>query len=207
LLGQAQRQAADYEFERAAALLDQAQETDAGVPGLAAARTRLRDQQRKRSQAAAPEGDPGQTQARITQLLAEAKTAAEAGNLLAPPGDSAYDKYRAVRSLQPDNADARAGLAALPALARNRFEEALGANRLATARGTLEALSTLAPTDAALPEMRRRLARSLLGQAAERLGAGELKRAAEAFDQARAIDPTNPDLPAMQARLEQAGGG
>ena len=55
--------------------------------------------------------------------------------------------------------------------------------------------------------MRRRLARSLLGQAAERLGAGELKRAGEAFDQAREIDPTNPELPAMQARLEQAGGG
>ena len=67
-------------------------------------------------------------------MLVEAKTAAAAGNLLAPPGDSAYDKYRAVRSLDPDNPEARSGLAALPGLARERFEQALGANKLATAR-------------------------------------------------------------------------
>jgi serine/threonine-protein kinase PpkA len=206
-LAQAQRQAADYEFEQANDLLRLAEAADPQTPGLAAARGKLRELERKRGQAATPAPDNAERQQRIAQLLAEATAAAAAGNLLAPPGDSAYDKYRAVRALQPDNADARAGLAALPALARKRFEEAIGVNRLATARGTLEALSTLAPSDAALPEMRRRLARSLLGQAAERLGAGELKRASEAFDQAREIDPTNPELPAMQARLEQAGGG
>jgi serine/threonine-protein kinase PpkA len=206
LLGQAQRQMADFEFESAASLLDRAQQVDAGVPGLAAARTRLRDLERSRSPAAADPQNAAATQARIAQLLAEARTAAEAGNLLAPPGDSAYDKYRAVRTLDPENAQARTGLAGLPALAKQRFEEALGANRLLTARGTIEALSTLAPADSALPDMRRRLARSLLGQAAEKLGSNELKRAREAFDQARELDPTNPDLASMQARLEQAGG-
>ena len=206
LIGQAQRQLADFEFARAAALLDEAQAVDATAPGLATARTRLRELERKRV-VAEPDPASAVTQQRIAQLLSEAKAAAAAGNLLAPPGDSAYDKYRAVRSLDPANADARAGVAALPALAQQRFEEAIGANRLTTARGTIEALATLVPTDAALPEMRRRLARSLLGQAAERLGAGELKRAQEAFDQARELDPTNSELPAMQARLEQAGGG
>jgi serine/threonine-protein kinase PpkA len=208
-VAQAQRQMADFEFDRAAALLDQAQAVDAAAPGIAAARTRLRDLQRKREQAGPATLGSEATQQRIGQLLAEAKTAADAGNLLAPPGDSAYDKYRAVRSLDPDNAQARSGLAALPAIARERFEQALGANRLVTARGTIEALATLAPTDSALPDMRRRLARSLLGQAAERLGAGELQRAREAFDQARELDPTSADLPALQARLEQAeaGGG
>jgi serine/threonine-protein kinase PpkA len=207
LLGQAQRQMADFEFERAAALIDQAQAVEPGVPGLAAARTRLRDLQLKREKVAVPDAGSEASQQRIAQLLAEARTAAEAGNLLAPPGDSAYDKYRAVRSLDPNNAQAKAGLAELPALARQRFEQAIGVNRLTTARGTIEALATLAPTDAALPDMRRRLARSLLGQAAERLGAGEIKRAREVFDQARELDPTNPELPAMQARLEQASGG
>ena len=205
-LGQAQRQMADFEFARAASLLDQAQRVDPQAPGLVAARERLRELERKRS-GSMPDPGAAATQQRIAQLLSEAQVAADAGNLLSPPGDSAYDKYRAVRSLDPDNAAARAGLAGLPALARQRFEAALGANRLATARGTIEALMTLAPTDASLPDMRRRLARSLLGQASERLGAGEIKRATEAFDQARELDPTNPELPAMQARLEQAGGG
>ena len=204
LLAQAQRRMADFEFEPALALLEQAQEVDAKVPGLAAARTRLRELQKRA--ASIPDPNAPETQARVTQLLAEAKTAADAGNLLAPPGDSAYDKYRAVRSLDPDNAQARNGLAALPGLARERFEQALGAGKLATARGTIEALSTLAPTDSNLPGMRRKLAGSLLGKAAEQLGANELPKAREAFEQARELDPTNPDLAAMQARLEQAGG-
>jgi serine/threonine-protein kinase PpkA len=207
LLAQAQRRIADYEFDAGAKLIDSAQDVDPNVPGLAAARTRLRDLQQKHEQIAAPDPAGPAAQQRIAQLLAEARRAAEAGDLLAPPGESAYDKYRAVRSIDPANAHARAGLAELPGLARQRFETALGANRLTTALGTVEALETLAPTDAALPDMRRRLARSLLGQAAERLGAGELKRAGDAFDQARELDPTNPELPAMQARLEQAGGG
>jgi serine/threonine-protein kinase PpkA len=207
LIGQAQRQMADFEFARAAALIDDAQAVDASAPGLAAARSKLRELERKREQVAAPDPSSTATRERIATLLAEARTAAAAGNLLAPPGDSAYDKYRAIRSLDPGNADARAGLAELPGLAKQRFEEAIAANRLSTARGTIEALASLAATDSALPEMRRRLARSLLGQAAERLGAGELKRAQDVFDQAREIDPTNPEIAAMQARLEQAGGG
>jgi serine/threonine-protein kinase PpkA len=207
LIAQAQRQMADFEFDRATELLDAAQRVDAGVAGLEAARTRLRDIQRRRATAPiAASSDPA-TQARITQLLVEAKRAAEAGDLLAPPGDSAYDKYRAVRALDPSSVAARDGLAALPALARQRFDEAIGANKLGTALGTIDALATLAPTDPALPGMRRRLSRSLLGQATERLGAGEIKSAAAAFDQARELDPTNPELAAMQARLEQAGGG
>lgn len=177
---------------------------DAKVPGLAAARTRLKDLQKRA--ASIPDPNASETQARVVQLLAQAQTAAAAGNLLAPPGDSAYDKYRAVRALDPDNAQARSGLAALPGLARERFEQALGANKLVTARGTIEALATLAPTDSNLPDMRRKLSRSLLGQAAERLGANELPQAREAFEQARELDPTNPELAAMQARLEQAGG-
>jgi hypothetical protein len=95
-------------------------------------------------------------------------------------------------------------LAALPGQARTRFEQSLASNRLAAARGYLEGLETLAPADAALPDMRRRLAASLLGFAAERLGAGEIARAASAIDQAAEIDPGHQDLVAMRARLEQA---
>jgi tetratricopeptide (TPR) repeat protein len=207
LLGQAERQMADFEFERAATLIDQAQAVDAAAPGIGAARTRLRELQRRREDVAQPDPASLAAQQRIAELLEQARIAADAGNLLMPPGESAYDRYRAVRTIDPGNAQARAGMAKLPGLARQAFETAIGANRLSTARGAIDALNTLAPADGALPEMRRRLARSLLGQAAERLGAGEIQRASQAFDQARELDPTNSELPAMQARLEQASGG
>ncbi|MBB5207091.1 protein kinase domain-containing protein [Chiayiivirga flava] len=207
LIAQAQRRMADFEFEPATALLDQAGEVSSDAPGLAAARARLRDLERKRDAAALPDPAAPATAAQIATLLGQAEAAAAAGRVLMPPGENAYDSYRAVLTLQPDNAAARAGLAQLPVLVRKRFEEALGANRLDSARNALDTMATIAPADTELPSMRRRLARSFLGQAAERLGAGEIARASTAIDQARELDPTSPELPALQARLEQANGG
>lgn len=207
LVAQAQRRMADFEFEPATQLLDRAGEIAADAPGLAAARTRLRDLERKHDAAAPPDPAAPATAAQIATLLKQAETALAAGRVLTPPGENAYDSYRAVLALQADNAAARAGLAQLPVLVRKRFEEAAGSNRLDSARAAIDTLATIAPGDAGLPEMRRRLARSFLGQAAERLGAGEIARASSAIDQARELDPTSPELPALQARLEQASGG
>jgi hypothetical protein len=95
----------------------------------------------------------------------------------------------------------------LPAMARRQFDAAQSSNRLSDAYGYIEALESLAPADPALPDMRRRLATSLLGYAAERLGAGELDRAARALDQVRGLEPNHAELPSLQARLEQARGG
>ena len=207
LIAQAQRRMADFEFEPAQALLDQAARVAADAPGLAAARTRLRDLERKRNAALPPDVDSPASVAQVATLLQRAQAAAAAGNVLTPPGESAYDSYRAVLSIDGDNAAARAGLAQLPVQTRKRFEDALSVNKLDSARGMIEIMGTIAPTDAALPDMRRRLARSFLGQASERLGAGEIRRASQAIDRARELDPTAPELPSMQARLEQASGG
>jgi serine/threonine-protein kinase PpkA len=207
LIAQAQRRMADFEFEPAQALLDQAGQVVNEAPGLAAARTRLRDLEIKRNAAVPPDaGSPANT-ARIATLLQQAAVASAAGNVLTPPGDSAYDSYRAVLAIDGNNAAALAGLAQLPVQTRKRFEDALALNRLDSALRTVEIMGTIAPGDAALPDMRRRLARSFLGQASERLGAGEIRRASQAIDRARELDPTAPELPSMQARLEQASGG
>lgn len=206
LITQAQARTADFEFEAATALLDRAARVSDDAPGLAAARTRLRELERKRGGTAPDVATPANT-AQVATLLQQAQGFAAAGHVLTPPGASAYDTYRAVLSLDPGNQAARDGMAQLPVLTRKRFEEALSANRLDTARGMIEVMSTIAPADTGLPDMRRRLARSFLGQASERLGAGEIGRASEAIDRARELDPTAAELPAMQARLEQANGG
>ena len=207
-LSQANRLIADFRFDEAQALIDEAVRIDPGVPGIAAARIRLRETERQHGGkdviaiSASSSVDP----ARIAALLDEAGRAAAANQFLSPPGDSAYDKYRAVLALDPNNAAARAGLSGLPALVKRHFESQLAAGKLQAALGQINALETLSRNDAALTGMRRRLAERYLAYAAERLGAGELKRAGDAIDSAAELDPTNAELPALQARLEQARG-
>ncbi len=203
LLRQADRKLADYEFDAAAALLADARATAPGLDGLAAAESRLAELRQRRGRLASGQLDEAQ-RVQLEKLLADADAAVAAGQLVYPPGESGYDLYRRALAIERGNARATQGLAALPGQARTRFEQSLASNRLAAARGYLEGLETLAPADGALPDMRRRLAASLLGFAAERLGAGEIARAATAIDQAAEIDPGHQDLVAMRARLEQA---
>ena len=209
LVGSAERATADFEFDRAEALLAVAGSVAPGSSALTVARKRLQDareRHQRRFAARSDAPDPARD-AKVTALLEQARSAADAGQVTAPPGDSAYDKYRAVRALDPRNPAAIAGIAALPALARSHFDSALSAIRLGDAYGYLEALQSLSPGDPQLPGMRSRLAGSYIGYASERLGAGELDRAAHALDRARELAPNHEDLPSLRARLEQAGGG
>lgn len=206
LLGQATRRSDDYRFDEARALIDQADALAPGLPAVGAARRHLAgvSARRQRTEALQEAAAGG---ADLPDLLRRAREAADAGQFLAPPGESAYDLYRAALSRAPGNAEARAGLAGLPDRAMRRFEEAMAANRLSTARRALDAVATVSSGDARLATARQRLARSYVAYASERLGAGEIDLATRAFDQARELDPANIDLPALQARLEQARGG
>ncbi|MGQ0801973.1 MAG: protein kinase domain-containing protein [Pseudomarimonas sp.] len=204
LLQQAAPLISDYAFDRAASLLDEAAATDANVPGLSAARARLRELQQSRGSLASGILSPEQ-QATVQQTLTAAVAAKTAGNLTYPPGESAWDLYRRVLSIEPNNATAKQGIAELPAASRAQFEAALGSNRLGAARGHLEGLQSLASSDTALPDMKRRLAAALIGYATERLGAGETERASKALEQAIELDPNNPEITSLRARLEQAG--
>ena len=207
LLARASHAASDFDFEQAHADLAQAAAMAPGAPEVEATRRRIADsEERYRRRFASSSVDPDRDR-RVMALLEQARQAVEAGHLMLPPGESAYDRYRAARALDPRNPAALAGLAALPQRARERFEQALAAGRLREAHGHVETVQSLAPADPALPELRRRLSRALLGYASERLGAGELSRASEALDQVRELAPNDPELPALQARLEQARGG
>jgi hypothetical protein len=203
LVQQASRKMADFEFEDAARLLDEAAATDAAAGGLRSAQVRLRELQQTRGDLAAGVLSPVQRET-VDRTLVAAAAARSAGNVLYPPGESAWDLYRRVLSIEPSNATARQGMAELPALARERFETALGSSKLGSARASLEGLETLSPGDVALPDMKRRLAAALLGYATERLEAREIRQASEALEYASGLDPSNPGLTALRARLDQA---
>ena len=204
LLVQADRRIEDYQFDAARDLIDQARQLAPNLPALAATQRRYDSVRERRGQV---EAQQAITAIDIPATLQRARDAAQAGKFLMPPGESAYDLYRAVLAQASGHAQARAGLAALPDRAMQRFEDAMTGNRLGTARDALEAMSVIAPSDGRLVPARQRLARSYLAYASERIGAGEIDLAARAFDQARELDPANTELPAIQARLEQARGG
>lgn len=205
LLAQAERRIDDYQFDAARGLIDQARQLAPNLSTLTATQRRYDTVRERRGQVEAQQVAAAAID--IPATLQRARDAAQAGKFLMPPGESAYDLYRAVLAQASGHAEARAGLAALPDRAMQRFEDAMTGNRLGTARDALEAMSVIAPSDSRLMPARQRLARSYLAYASERIGAGEIDLAARAFDQARELDPANTELPAIQARLEQARGG
>jgi hypothetical protein len=141
---------------------------------------------------------------RVRALLADAAAAEARGDLLTPPGDSAFDKLRAARALAPADPDVRrAGLRLLP-VADACFERELRNNSLAKARACLDVRIALEGEGATVARARRRLAQRWVAIGNERLGAGELRRAQSALASARAVDPAVPGLDALASRLATA---
>jgi serine/threonine-protein kinase PpkA len=204
LLARAERELADFNFDAAQTLIDAARDTDPALPRLRNADQRLAERRAARSQLAGGVPLSAAQQATVQQHLQAAQQSLADGRLVHPPGESAFDRYKAALAIDPGNAAARDGIAAIPAAARTHFDQAIATGRLGAARGYVEGLETVSPSDPGLLGMKRRLASSLLGHADERLGAGELARARQAFEQASELDPSNADLPAMRARLERA---
>ena len=141
---------------------------------------------------------------RVQALLAEAAAAERRGDLLTPPGDSAFDKLRAARALAPGDREVRrAGLRLLP-VADACFERELRNNSLARARACLDVRIALDGEGPNVARGRRRLAQRWLAIGDERLGAGELRRAQSALASARAVDPAVPGLDILASRLATA---
>ena len=183
-------------------LLRQADAIAPDQADLRAAKARLREERERADiESKQSKANPAD-QARIDQLLEEAEKAVAAGNLNEPPGDSAFDKYREVQRLDGNNAKAFAGLAKLPARARELFDQALKANKPNTARGYLDAIADVAPGDTSLPSLRERLAGVYLDQAEARIGQGLRSDAARSLAAARDLSPNNPRLGAVDQKIQ-----
>lgn len=202
-----ERHAADYRFNEAESELRQARSiagtSAAQNPAIAQAQEHLARarQSQRRSSTAAPTASQ---RARVAQLLADATQAQARGDLLTPPGDSAFDKLRAARAIAPHDPRVHAASARLVPAAAQCFSDALRANRLGRAGGCLDARRALEGETATVRENRRELARRWLALGDQRLGAGELQGARAALDAARALDPAAEGLAAFAERLRIA---
>lgn len=197
--------AADFRFGEADAALAQAVAVDPEMEGLGDARRRLAVARASQARLAG-EGAAATVagRGRVKALLEEAARARDRGDLLTPPGESAFDKIAAARALAPrDDAVRDAAEALLPA-AQRCFEDALRENRLIAAGACLEAREALGEPRATALASRRRLAQRWLAVGEERLGASEITAAQRALDQARTLDPDADGLDAFARRVDAA---
>lgn len=200
----AERDAADFRFDQAQHALEQARALGPDAAVVHAAERAIAHARQSRSTLKPPA--PNRQRARdVRRLLDEAAVAESRGDLLGPPGDSAFDKLRAARALAPDDpAVRRQGKRLLPT-AIQCFERELRNNNLAKANGCLDARIALDGDRVRIAHDRRRLAERWLAVGDERLGAGDAKGATAALQRARALDPQTPGIEDFSERLRVAG--
>lgn len=201
-------------------LLDQAAQLAPKSADLAATRARLGSAAAaavsdagKTTPAVAPTSEPAmpeavltpQQSAAVAQLVQRAEQATSHGDIMMPPGDSAYDLYRSALAIDGNNEAAVRGLQALPGKVRQQFEQALAAGKLGQASDMLANLAELAPGDAAQGALGNRLAGAWLDQAEQQLGRGDRIGAGQSLLRARKLAPANPRVQDLDARLQ--GGG
>ncbi|HET6430724.1 tetratricopeptide repeat protein [Dyella sp.] len=208
----------------AAALLDQAAALAPKSADLAAARARLGENAGSTNvpppagaatgdtapaQDAASDADQGllppllspAQQAEVDTLVAQADTAAQRGDIMLPPGQSAYDLYRRALAIDGNDAKAREGLQALPATVVRLFNQALGDGRLPVAGEMLANLADLAPGDPSQARLRQRLVTAWLDRAEQQLDGGDRPGASQALDRARKLAPQDARLRELSVRL------
>ena len=202
LSARASRYAADFEFDAAADAINRAREWAPDSPAVAAAERRLEQAREARDEVPGQAMDPDELDA----LLDEAAAARRAGDLVDPPGASAWDLLRRAQSMAPDNGAVRRAFVEYSRRARACFEDELAGNRLGAAQACLDALVVRDRGGDELADDRRRLADRWLAFGEERLGAGEFALARRALSAAREVDPSNPRLETFAERLRRAGG-
>ena len=179
---------------------------------LAAARAHLANSARSPAPAPDSAGDDGaaatvapvlspQQSATIARLVQAARAAAQRGDIMMPPGDSAFDLYRSALAIDGNNAAARQGLQALPDTVVQQFQRALAAGNLRQANDMLANHAELAPGDAQHAGMAARLTSAWLDQAEQQLARGDRAGAAQALDRARKLTPGDARLASLSARL------
>ncbi len=197
---------------QAARLLDQATELAPKSADLAAARARLdnisshstttTEQERAPATPLAAAVLSPQQSAAVAQLVQRAQVAASHGNIMTPPGDSAYDLYRSALAIDGNSAVALHGLQALPGQVEQQFNQSLAAGRLVQAGDMLADLGELSPGDAAQAALSDRLAGAWLDQAEQQLASGDHIGASQSLDHARKLAPNHPRVIDLTARLQ-----
>ncbi len=191
----------------AKALLDQAAALAPKSADLAAARSRLASGGVHAAAGAALPVAPVLTpveSAKVARLVQRARLAARRGDIMLPPGDSAYDLYRSALAIDGNNAAALAGLRSLATLTRQQFAQALQNGNLQHADDMLATLEQLDPGDAAALQMRHQLGSAWLDRADHDATLGRAADARSALAEARRLVPDDPRIGEVNARIGQS---
>jgi tetratricopeptide (TPR) repeat protein len=150
--------------------------------------------------------DPAIDRERVDLLVARGERALSRGDLVDPPGESAIDLFRSALAVDGNDGRARAGLAAIGPRARDLFDEAVFAGRLAEANRQMEAFRAAGGSPSAEAAMRRELAAAWLDEAERLLFDGRFQAAERAAARAREADPALPGLADFELRLGEREG-
>jgi len=198
---------------QAGQLLDQAAALAPKSADLAAARARLTSAVQAPAVATATPSDDGtvapaaaslspEQAAAVATLVQRAQIATSNGNIMMPPGDSAYDLYRSALAIDGNNAAAQQGLQALPGQVEQQFNQDVASGKLGPANDMLANLADLAPGDASQVALSNRLASAWLDQAEQQLSSGDRVGASQSLERARKLAPTHPRVLDLSARLQ-----
>ena len=138
----------------------------------------------------------------VAELVRRARDAATRGQIMLPPGESAYDLYRNALAIDGNNQAALQGLQDLPSLVLQQFNQALSAGDLGKANEMLCALGDLSPGDSNEGTLRERLVNAWLDRAEQQLDSGDRANAAQSIDQARRLAPYQPRVRELSLRLQ-----
>lgn len=185
--------------QAARSAIDAAAEVRPNLPAVAAARSQLAQLQRQQS--TLPSAPTVAQKAKVAELVLRAQAAASAGDLMLPPGSSAYDLYRAALAIDPDNTDALAGLADLPGQARRLFDAAIDASELKDAAALLKTFSELLPSSSSVAHLQERLGSAWLDQGIKLMQAGNASAAQHALAEGRRLTPNDPRVLVLEKRL------
>lgn len=176
------------------------------LPELEAAQVQLREASERAEIDAQRSVVTGAQREQLRAHLADAERAVRAGNLIVPPGQSAYDHIRAALAIDGQDSQALAALQRLPEQAGSLFDRALTDGTPYRARIMYETAQQLAARDDALALMRRKLTDAFLHEAQRRLGDGNRGEALRALEAVRGLDADHPRLPALQERAQGLSG-
>jgi hypothetical protein len=200
----AEKLSADFRFDQAEAALDRARAIDPATPGLREARAHLARARVAQRGMHPSRGNAANRHRDVRKLLAEAAAAESRGDLLTPPGESAYDRLRVARSIAPDDKAVIAASKRLLPAAWQCYRSQLQANSLARSRSCLDAAAALGADRGEVSRARRALALRWIDVGEERLRGGSVESAAQAVEEARRLDAATPGIVELQERVRVA---
>lgn len=143
----------------------------------------------------------------LAALLAQAADARRAGQLVAPAGSSAADLYRQVLQRDPQNAQAREGLAAIEQALLEQARQAIAGGRFEEAERIIGDAGRVNPGSSAVLEAATRLQQAKQARASELVGQAEQALSQQRFEEAERLiaeaERLTPDIEGLEEFRER----